>query len=512
VFLRRSNGKILVICLSVTVLCAHSVLAALFPESQADLLYGFITASTLFAFAACLWRAWHCPPGMKAHWLLLGAGLLCWAVAIVMIGTAEFLYHPSVTTATIEDFFFFFYGVPLLLAIAMPEKSQKSAAFFLLDLIQAIAAGYLAYVALFGVLPFTRIPRNPISQFSLVIVFDVENLILATLATAQLAVSARGSHERQFFKILSSYLWLYAVCITLYNHLIAVTDITASHLTLTNALATLANVPFLVLAVSTFLFSRPDQCELEPAEKTHISLLINNARPIFLGLALVALSAYVAPQHLKVALGFIFGAFVIYGIRSALLQSRLQQTRSALEKANARLEELALQDGLTGIANRRCFDNRLDAEWARAHRSERPLALLLIDVDHFKRLNDSKGHVAGDDCLQSLASIVHGVLRRPGDLLARYGGDEFVALLPETDAAGAMCVASMMMEALAEQGWNLSVTGTPRTVSIGCSCWDARHHATAEELLEAADKALYLAKQGGRNRAEFMEIETAAVQ
>jgi diguanylate cyclase (GGDEF)-like protein len=512
VFLRRSNGKILVICLSVAILCAHSLLAAFFPESQADLLYGFITASTLFALAACLWRAWHCPPGMKAHWLLLGAGLFCWAVAIVMMETAEFLYHPSVTTATIEDFFFFFYGIPLLLAIAMPEKGQKSAAFFLLDLVQAIAVGYLAYVALFSVLPFTSIPLRPISQFSLVIVFDFENLILAILATAQLAVGTRGSHERQFFKILSGYLWLYAICITLYNHFIGVSDVIVNHPTLTNALATLANVPFLALALSTLLLARPDPSSFEQTEKTHISLLINNARPIFLGLALVALSAYVAPQHLEVALGFIFGAFVIYGIRSALLQSRLQQTRTALEKANDRLEELAMQDGLTGIANRRCFDNRLQTEWARAHRSEQPLALLLIDVDHFKGLNDSQGHVAGDECLQSLAAIVHGVLRRPGDLLARYGGDEFVALLPETDAAGAMCVASMMMEALAEQGWNLSATGTPRTISIGCSCWDAQHRATAEELLEAADKALYLAKQRGRNRAEFMEMQTATVQ
>jgi diguanylate cyclase (GGDEF)-like protein len=510
--LRLSKGQILLIVVSLAALCAYAVLIAIFPDSFTGLFYGFLTAFTLLAFGACLWRAWHCPPGMKTQWLLLSAGMLSWAVAHVMSATAEYLYHSSFTTATVEDFFYFFYGIPLLLAISMPEKGETSLVLSLLDVIQAVAAGYLAYVALFRVLPFTGIPIRPISAFSVLIIYDAENLILAILATVRLAVGARGSVERRFFQILSGYLWVYIVCITFFNHVLVNGPIGTSHPTLTNILAALACVPTLTLALAAVLLATPARRTLEPEEKTALALLIYNSRPIFLGLALVTLCAVIARQHLLLALGFIFGAFVLYGIRSALLQSRIQQTRSALEKANGLLEELAMQDGLTGIANRRCFNQRFEAEWSRAHRLERPLSLLLIDLDHLKQLNDGHGHVAGDECLQSLSAALRGVLRRPGDLLARYGGDEFVALLPETDAAGAVRVAVLMKDAFAAHAWNSDGDNPPMTVSIGCSSWDSRHADTAEELMEAADKALYQAKQQGRDRVEFMEMRPAAVQ
>jgi diguanylate cyclase (GGDEF)-like protein len=510
--LRLSKGQLLLISVSLLALCVYAVLIAVFPDSFTGLFYGFLTAFTLFAFGACLWRAWHCPLGMKAQWLLLGAGLLSWAVAHVMSATAEYLYHSSFTTATIEDFFYFFYGIPLLLAISMPEKGEASLTFFLLDILQAVAAGYLAYVALFGVLPFTGIPMRPISAFSVLLVYDVENLILAILATVRLVVGARASVERRFFQILTVYLWVYIVCITFFNHVLVGTQIGAHYPTLTDILTTLACIPIVTLALATILLAVPAKRTLASAEKTPLALFVDNAWPIFLGMALITLCAVVAQQHLRLALGFIFGGFVVYGIRAAMLQSRIQQTRIALEKANGRLEELAMQDGLTGIANRRCFDQRFEFEWSRAHRSERPLSLLLIDVDRFKQLNDSQGHIAGDECLQSLASALRDVLHRPADLLARYGGDEFVALLPETDATGAVRVASLMKEAFAAHPWSLNAANPPMTISIGCSSWDSRHISTAEGLVEAADKALYQAKQQGRNRVEFVETQPTTMQ
>jgi diguanylate cyclase (GGDEF)-like protein len=510
--LRLSKGQILLIVVGLAAMCAYPPIVAHLPANTVDPIYYFVAAFALLALGACLWRAWHCPRSIRPHWLLLSAGMLSFVVAnIVLVATYRQLPASSVS-ASLEDFFYFFYGIPLLLAISMPEHGEASPTFFLLDILQAAAAGYLAYLTLFGTLPFTSIPSRPISEAGLALVFDAENLILATLATVRLVVGARGSVERRFFKILAGYLWLYALCVTVFNRLIAIGSFSAHHPTLTQTLPTLVNIPFLLVALAALTLAAPARLQMAPAEQTPFALLANNARPIFISLALVALSAAVARQHLRIALGFIFGAFVIYGVRASMLQSRFQQTRIALEKANTRLEELAMQDGLTGIANRRRFDQRFEMEWHRAHRSERPLSLLLIDVDHFKQLNDSQGHVAGDECLQTLAAALRNVVRRPGDLLARYGGDEFVALLPETDAAGAVRVATLMRETLASQGWSCNADGSPATVSIGCSCWDSRHAATAEELMEAADKALYQAKQQGRNRVEFIEMQPASVQ
>ena len=510
---RWFRGFAPLIYVSLAVFCAHPVIVALVPDQVLDPFYYFVTLFALFAFSACIWRAWHCPRGLRVHWLLIGSAMLSWIIAnsIVIVGTI--LRHaPSPTTATIDDFFYFFYGVPILVTITMPEKGRISRAFFLLELVQAVAAGYLAYVVLFGTLPFTSIPIRPISQVSLIAVFDAQNLLLALLATIRLVVATRRSAERRYMAILTAYLWLYALSIGIYNHLVLMTSFQAEHPTLSNVLVSVADLPFLGLALAIFLFPNPVRHGSGPEEKTQLALLVDNTRPIFFGFSLVILSAIAAKQHLTLSLTFIIGAFAAYGIRAAILQSRLQRTRIALEKAKDRLEELAMRDGLTGVANRRSFSLRLEAEWGRAYRSAKPLALLVMDIDHFKELNDSYGHVIGDECLRHLVRALCSVLQRPGDVLARYGGDEFVALLPETDASGAVHVASLMKEALSTQEWCSEGCAIPMTVSIGCSTWESQPTATPEALFEAADRALYQAKERGRNRVEFMEMQPVAVR
>jgi diguanylate cyclase (GGDEF)-like protein len=202
----------------------------------------------------------------------------------------------------------------------------------------------------------------------------------------------------------------------------------------------------------------------------------------------------------------ILGAFVLYAVRSSILQSRYAQTEIALEQARDRLEQLVLQDGLTGIANRRCFDQRFEQEWWRARRTGTSLSLLLIDIDHFKKLNDTYGHLRGDECLVQVARTLQKVLHRPGDLLARYGGEEFVALLPDTDDSGAINVAERLQTSL-DRAQPLSGIERQVTVSIGSTSWDPRRGATAKRMLDAADRALYTAKQNGRNRAEYLPLE-----
>jgi diguanylate cyclase (GGDEF)-like protein/PAS domain S-box-containing protein len=173
----------------------------------------------------------------------------------------------------------------------------------------------------------------------------------------------------------------------------------------------------------------------------------------------------------------------------------------ALSELNHKLAELANVDGLTGLTNRRAFDEALDAELRRSARSGTPLGLLLIDVDHFKAFNDTYGHPEGDDCLKAVAKVLTETLNRPGDLPARYGGEEFAAILPDTDAKGAMAIAEAIRVAVRHRA--IAQDGTPTgilTVSIGVSAYAQGGAASMAELVQAADDALYAAKAAGRDR------------
>ena len=192
-----------------------------------------------------------------------------------------------------------------------------------------------------------------------------------------------------------------------------------------------------------------------------------------------------------------FGTGEINGVVAI---SRDMTEHKSLEQ---KLAALATMDGLTGIGNRRHFDERLENEWARAGREGTTLSLLLIDVDHFKKFNDEYGHLAGDACLQAVAKILAEQARRPADVVARFGGEEFVLLLPNTDATGCRQIGEAIRQSLAQLGivHALNFPSKQLTVSIGgttTSCGGAQ--ASCLSLVEAADCALYSAKKDGRDR------------
>jgi diguanylate cyclase (GGDEF)-like protein len=172
-----------------------------------------------------------------------------------------------------------------------------------------------------------------------------------------------------------------------------------------------------------------------------------------------------------------------------------------LEAANRKLEQLSMSDGLTGIANRRCFDQRLAADWARLADEARPLALLLVDADCFKPLNDAMGHPYGDECLRELARICGRFAPGDGDLVARFGGEELVLLLPGREADTAAAVAEALRAAVeaAAMSHPASVVAPHVTVSIGVGARVPDPAHPPETLLVAADRALYRAKARGRN-------------
>lgn len=182
----------------------------------------------------------------------------------------------------------------------------------------------------------------------------------------------------------------------------------------------------------------------------------------------------------------------------------------ALQDANHKLEELANLDGLTQVANRRCFNNRLQNQWQNLAKQEQPLSLILFDLDAFKPYNDYYGHLAGDDCLLKIAQGVYNFIRhqdinRPVDLVARYGGEEFVILLPNTDLTGAMKVASRIQQVIHDLNipHRKSNVKDIVTVSLGIASLIPNLELQPDTLIAYADKALYHAKQNGRDRYSY---------
>ncbi len=183
---------------------------------------------------------------------------------------------------------------------------------------------------------------------------------------------------------------------------------------------------------------------------------------------------------------------------------RLRESQQQLAEANIELQKLAALDGLTGIANRRRFDELLRTEWLRGQRDKRPLSLLMCDIDRFKAYNDGFGHPAGDLCLKKTAAVLTEHLKRPADLAARYGGEEFAIVLPETDLAGALQVAEACRAQLETMAMPAPGGGVV-SMSIGVASVVPSPDSSAEALIVRADKALYAAKTGGRNRVQAAE-------
>lgn len=192
--------------------------------------------------------------------------------------------------------------------------------------------------------------------------------------------------------------------------------------------------------------------------------------------------------------------FINKPINPVIVRARAH-TQITLKRQTDLLRELAFLDGLTGLHNRRSFDERLAMEALHAVRNRLPLSLLLIDVDHFKLYNDLYGHPAGDEALRRVSSVLKSNMLRPVDLAARYGGEEFVCMLPETPLEGAMAVAERMRQGVAALGIAHGASETNAiSISIGVACRPGPPVVPAAELIAAADHALYEAKRGGRNR------------
>jgi diguanylate cyclase (GGDEF)-like protein len=187
---------------------------------------------------------------------------------------------------------------------------------------------------------------------------------------------------------------------------------------------------------------------------------------------------------------------------------RIAEMRDQLNRLNAELEALSQLDSLTQIYNRRTFNEMAMQQWLLAKRNQHPVSVLMLDVDHFKLFNDHYGHPAGDGCLKKIAQAIRSSLQRSSDIFGRYGGEEFIVLLPNTDANGARCVAQTIADSVAKLALRHDVSPTHKsvTVSIGGATCVSSNCQELDDLIKNADRALYKAKRAGRNRNWIDEV------
>jgi diguanylate cyclase (GGDEF)-like protein len=469
--------------------------------------YLFQILAPIVALLACTWRERVVAHRWKRLWILLSSGVVFWICGILLAAWEDLFQHVPFETPFISDFVYFFAGVPMLFALSTPGDGQRFGLFSWLDWIQAAFAGYLTYITIFSVLPFSSQPMHPISLPVLVLTYNVENTVLAAGSALRLLASPRGSEERNFFGTMLIFEIVYGAGTAVYNH-------HGMKLAGHDPADMFSTVPFILLACMALALPRPRVGEV-PARRRPAEMFIDHASPVFFTLALLTLGLIVLRTYFVTGIVAIGVALAVYGVRTTVLQTRYLQTQYALQEARDRLEAISLQDGLTGIANRRSFDQALRQEWHRAARNGQPLALLLIDLDAFKNLNDTRGHRAGDRALTDVAGALRAVAARSGDLVARYGGEEFAVILPDTPLEAALAMAERMRAAVrALQIANETPLGPWVTASVGVAvaemtAADISIADAAERLIDAADLALYKAKQWGRNRVEQSVLQNA---
>jgi len=234
---------------------------------------------------------------------------------------------------------------------------------------------------------------------------------------------------------------------------------------------------------------------MRPYYETRLTVITVLILTIFLSLALLAILLWMNNRS-KIKLDKAYSQ----------LEEQVNLRTHELACLNQELKQISLLDGLTNVANRRMFDQTLEHEWQRSLRNQTPLSLIMMDIDFFKQYNDEYGHVQGDACLKEIATLLTFISRRSIDLLCRYGGEEFVILLPNTDAQHAIQLAEKCRVKIMEQQipHRASAVCDVVTISLGVSTMIATPEAQPTSLVNAADKLLYLAKDNGRNRVEHV--------
>jgi len=465
------------------VLC-HGLAIVIFHQEAMAVSFAFLLAAPVLAAAMCAVRCQEVGYLPTRGWSALSLGMLLWAGGMALNMHQEVFLANVNSTPGDSMLFYILYGVPLTFAIASSDERARN--MHVIDGLFAMALGYLYFVHTFSVATVHGASEQGV--ISLRLMFDVENIFIALFATVRYLSSSAGN-ERHFFRALAIFAFIYLVVAGYINHF------QSAEVDFGDISDILIDVPFLALFV--LASSSPKSTSAPPRSKRLVHF-VRAGSPLMMPVALLVVSGFVIPTHFTLGMSGAALAIVGYGVRSTLLQVRAYEARD-------HFKDLARVDALTGIPNRRKFDESLFQEWRRSKRSGDSLALLLIDIDNFKLLNDTYGHQKGDDYLRAVAQALSDCVSRASDLVARYGGEEFSVLLPSMSFDGALGVAEHMRKTV--ESLALSAPGPIGhvTISVGLGFVDNISQEDPSGLITMADNALYRAKGAGKNQVSVVD-------
>lgn len=474
---KHSQSVILIAACAYVV--AHPFVLSLFPGEAKAISYGFLILSPLLAAAATL----VCARSSQAplNWYALALSLCLWDAGIVATWYMDVVAPVTTDLSGQSMLFYVLYGVPLTFIVASPNDEIWPAR--LIDAALALVLGGLFFAGIFTFA--TMDGTNDAGMLQLRLMLDIQNLFIFVFNLVRYKASM-DRIQKDFFRTATVFAGVYLLAAAYINHHEMNSDYGGF-------VDVLIDIPFLALAVmSTRRFARLPETRASLASP-QISLIVRAASPIMLPLTLFAISCLlVFHKPVLAVVGFVI-ALVGYGARTVLVQLRTQADKS-------HLEHLSRVDPLTELANRRHFDETLRHEFKRALRSRESLSLLMVDIDHFKMLNDTYGHPEGDQYLRRISRTLKACASRSSDLVARYGGEEFVIVLPGIGEAAAAQVARRMLSAVVGLALPSPAARGIVTVSIGLASTEGGRVMDGAQLVAAADAALYKAKQSGRNQ------------
>ena len=481
------------IALPIAFLLLQGAVLVLWPALAGKVVNVFMVAAPLLAAAAALWRGRAEAQPARRGWWLVAAALAVWAVGALLnlrhemvLGRANEMYPDSMLAFNLA-------AVPIIFLFASEWRPAGRRLVRGVDAVLALALGCTHFRFTWVMLISSAVPdaAGVAAMILIVWLYDAQNLFLVAAALVRWA-AAVDDRERDLFRAIVACAVVYLAIGFYNNHYLAGDPAIGPEaaLIVTGAFALLA--VFALLGPAVAAMRRPNP---------RLVRAVRSASPLFLAGALLLVSLFLIRVDYLAGTAGILIAVVCQGLRSTVAQVRGNERDDPLLRDRSELQAIAWTDALTGIANRRYLDHALGGALSQQRAAGQPLSVLMIDIDHFKLLNDRFGHPAGDACLRAVAQALRQALVRPGDVLARYGGEEFFALLHEADPAGALVVAERLRAAV--EALRIDNPDSPAkvvTVSIGAASASLAGPVTAAGLIAAADKSLYEAKGSGRNQ------------
>lgn len=470
----------------------HASAIFLLPAFAMQASYVFLIAAPALACAAALRRSARDGWRHSRGWLLAALAMASWTLGMVASLRQDLFLANANAAPGDSTLLFILFGVPIVLAVSASSMEGEAVMVRVIDAALAVALGGLFYVHTFSLLTLHGADSMEQAQ-RVAAMLDAENLFLLVASTIRLA-AAEHRGERHFFRAMVLFTGLYTAASFYYNHFVALGD----HPNFGSLRDPLIDVAFLAFAMQAW--HHPSARRSSRRGSPTLSRIVRTGSPLLMALALLVVGVIVLRERFYWGVAGLAVAVIGYGVRTTLVQVRQIQAAEGLARHSHALEEMAHTDSLTGLANRRAVDELLEREWVLREPGERSIAVLMIDIDYFKQLNDRYGHPAGDACLRMVGRLLLATAGRPAGMLGRYGGEEFALVM----CAGTLADARTVAERLRAAVETLAIANADSpfgiiTVSIGAaSCMIGE--GTPEALMAAADAALYAAKQAGRNR------------